>query len=142
MLFRSYAISTSGEVWPMRVFLLAVCCDGAEVAHLTLAGTQCPCCEVTKKDLARTDLRTDLRSGPRILEAIKEGRRRYYKLLPNRSYMQIRGMVGGMIYTLLHMFTHVYTCFAGKAKEFEDKLKHPLFPDNAFLNTIPEFVFA
>ena len=47
-----------------------------------------------------------------------------------------------MIYTLFHMFTHVYTCFAGKAKEFEDKLKHPLFPDNAFLNTIPEFIFA
>jgi len=42
----------------------------------------------------------------------------------------------------LHAVTHYYTFLGVHAKEYEVSIKHPLFPDNAFLYAIPQFPFS
>ena len=62
-----HAMDASGKLYPMRVFLLAVTADGSEVAKLTMSGTDnCPCCSVTNRELSRTDVAIQIRSGEEV----------------------------------------------------------------------------
>ena len=61
-----HAVDPGGLVYPLRVFLLAVTADGAEVAQLCMCGIQCPCCDITKRNLDRTDVRLRLRSSEKV----------------------------------------------------------------------------
>ena len=57
---------TGRKVYPLRVFLLTVVADGAEVAHMTMAGNKCPCCTVAKSGMDKTDLHLEPREGPQV----------------------------------------------------------------------------
>ena len=56
-----HAADPAGRVYPLRAFLLAVTADGAEVAQLCMSGIQCPCCNISKRNLDRTDVPFQLR---------------------------------------------------------------------------------
>ncbi len=61
-----HVVDPTGDVYPIRIFLLAINADGAEVGQLRLSGLQCPCCMVEQRQMDRTDNSLQLQSGAEV----------------------------------------------------------------------------
>ncbi len=59
-------LDPAGNVYPPRVFLLAVNADGAEIGQLCLSGIQCPCCKIERRHSDKTDMELHLRFGKEV----------------------------------------------------------------------------